>query len=196
MRFQGKVALITGGTSGIGRATAVLFAAEGAAVTITGRDEERGAAVVGEIAEAGGRGLFVHADVRSAEDCRRSVAATLDAFGRLDVLFNNAGIYVANDTVGCDEDEWDLQVDTSLKGAFLMSREALPSMIAQGSGSIIHCSSAGSSCPSHRSNAAWSRADRALLRMSPRRIESRRGGGSISATDHTSRLGSRRSRTM
>ncbi len=141
MRFQGKVAMITGGTSGIGRATAVLFAAEGAAVTITGRDEERGAAVVGEIAEAGGRGLFVHADVRSAEDCRRSVAATLEAFGRIDVLFNNAGVYVANDTIGCDEDEWDLQVDTSLKGAFLMSREALPSMIAQGSGSIIHCSS-------------------------------------------------------
>lgn len=136
-----RAALITGGTSGIGRATAVLFAQEGADVTITGRDEGRGAAVVGEIEEAGGRGLFVRADVRSAADCDRAVAATLDAFGRLDVLFNNAGVYVANDVVGCDEDEWDLQVDTSLKGAYLMSRAALPHMIERGSGAIVHCSS-------------------------------------------------------
>jgi NAD(P)-dependent dehydrogenase (short-subunit alcohol dehydrogenase family) len=140
-RLEGKVALITGGTSGIGRSTAVLFAREGARVTITGRDEVRGAEVVGEIGSAGGEGAFVRADVRSAEDCDRSVSRTLETFGRLDVLFNNAGVYVANDVLGCDEDEWDLQVDTSLKGAYLMSRAALPHMIAQGSGSIVHCSS-------------------------------------------------------
>ena len=140
-RLDGTAALITGGTSGIGRATAVLFAQEGADVAITGRDEARGASVVGEIEAAGARGLFVPADVRSAADCERSVAATLGAFGHLDVLFNNAGVYVANDVVGCDEDEWDLQVDTSLKGAYLMSRAALPHMIERGSGSIVHCSS-------------------------------------------------------
>jgi len=140
-RLEGKVALITGGTSGIGRATAVLFAREGARVTITGRDEARGAEVVAEIGGAGGEGIFVRADVRSAQDCERSVSRTLETFGRLDVLFNNAGVYVANDVLGCDEDEWDLQVDTSLKGAYLMSRAALPHMIAQGSGSIVHCSS-------------------------------------------------------
>ena len=140
-RLEGKVALITGGTSGIGRATAVLFAREGARVTITGRDEARGAEVVAEIGGAGGEGIFVRADVRSAEECERSVSRTLETFGRLDVLFNNAGVYVANDVLGCDEDEWDLQVDTSLKGAYLMSRAALPHMIAQGSGSIVHCSS-------------------------------------------------------
>jgi len=140
-RLEGKVALITGGTSGIGRATAVLFARESAGVTITGRDEVRGAEVVAEIAAAGGEGIFVRADVRSAEECERSVSRTLETFGRLDVLFNNAGVYVANDVLGCDEDEWDLQVDTSLKGAYLMSRAALPHMIAQGSGSIVHCSS-------------------------------------------------------
>jgi NAD(P)-dependent dehydrogenase (short-subunit alcohol dehydrogenase family) len=140
-RLDGKVALITGGTSGIGRATAALFAREGADVAITGRDEARGAAVVAEIGAAGGEGTFVRADVRSAADCERSVARTLEAFGRLDILFNNAGVYVANDVLGCDEDEWDLQVDTSLKGAYLMSRAALPTMIAQGSGSIVHCSS-------------------------------------------------------
>lgn len=140
-RLGGKVALITGGTSGIGRATAVLFAREGAGVAITGRDEPRGAAVVAEVEAAGGEGVFVRADVRSAEDCARSVARTLEAFGRLDILFNNAGVYIANDVLGCDEEEWDLQVDTSLKGAYLMSRAALPTMIAQGSGSIVHCSS-------------------------------------------------------
>jgi NAD(P)-dependent dehydrogenase (short-subunit alcohol dehydrogenase family) len=140
-RLEGKVALITGGTSGIGRATAVLFAGQGANVVISGRDETRGAEVVGEIGAAGGEGVFVRADVRSAEDCDRSVARTVEAFGRLDILFNNAGVYVANDVLGCDEDEWDLQVDTSLKGAYLMSRAALPHMIAQGSGSIVHCSS-------------------------------------------------------
>jgi NAD(P)-dependent dehydrogenase (short-subunit alcohol dehydrogenase family) len=139
--LDGRVALITGGTSGIGRATAVLLAAEGAAVAITGRDERRGDQVVGEIEAVGGRGIFVRADVRVAADCDRSVAETVGAFGRLDVLFNNAGVYVANDVLGCDEDEWDLQVDTSLKGTFLMSRAALPHMIAQGSGSIVNCSS-------------------------------------------------------
>jgi NAD(P)-dependent dehydrogenase (short-subunit alcohol dehydrogenase family) len=141
MGVEGTVALITGGTSGIGEATAELFAAEGARVTITGRDEGRGAAVVGRIAEAGREAIFVRADVRLAADCERSVARTIEAFGRIDTLFNNAGVYVANDTIGCSEEEWDAQVDTSLKGAFLMSKYALPHMIAQGSGSIVHCAS-------------------------------------------------------
>jgi len=141
MRLDGRVALITGGTSGIGRATAVLFAQEGARVTITGRDETRGAQALEEIRAAGTDGLFVRSDVRVAANCERAVRETLAAFGRLDVLFNNAGVYVANDVVACDEDEWDLQVDTSLKGAYLMSRAALPHMIERGSGSIVHCSS-------------------------------------------------------
>jgi NAD(P)-dependent dehydrogenase (short-subunit alcohol dehydrogenase family) len=141
MRFEGKVALITGGTSGIGAATAIRFAGEGAHVVITGRDAARGAAVVARIGDTGRRARFVPADVRLATDCRRSVDATIEAFGRLDVLFNNAGVYVANDALDCTEDEWDAQVDTSLKGAFLMSKFALPHMIAQGSGSIVHCAS-------------------------------------------------------
>ena len=141
MRLDGKVALITGGTSGIGEATAVLFAAEGANVAITGRSQERGDAVAERIASAGGEAIFIPADVRVADDCRRSVERTMEAFGRIDALFNNAGVYVANDILGCSEDEWDAQVDTSLKGAFLMSKYALPHMIEQGSGSIIHCAS-------------------------------------------------------
>ncbi len=141
MRLTDKVALITGGTSGIGRATAVLFAREGASVVVTGRDEERGRDVVREIESAGGRARFVRADVTRAEDCRRAVAETVDAFGRLDILFNNAGVYVAGDVTECTEEEWDEQVDVSLKGTFLMSREAVPIMIAQGGGSIVNNSS-------------------------------------------------------
>lgn len=138
MRLEGKVALITGGTSGIGRATAVMFAMEGAAVAFTGRNAERGGEVAREIEAGGGRALFIPADVRLAEDCRRSVNETLDAFNRLDVLFNNAGNYVPNDALACSEEEWDSQVDTSLKGTFLMSRFALPAMIEQGGGSIVN----------------------------------------------------------
>ncbi len=141
MRLVGKVALVTGGTSGIGRATAVLFAREGASVVLTGRDEERGADTVREIEGLGGRARFVRADVTVAEDCRRTVAETLEAFGRIDVLFNNAGVYVAGDVTECTEEEWDLQVDVSLKGTYLMSRETVPVMIAQGAGSIVNNSS-------------------------------------------------------
>jgi NAD(P)-dependent dehydrogenase (short-subunit alcohol dehydrogenase family) len=141
MRFTGKAALITGATSGIGKATAILFAEEGAGVAVIGRDADRGHGVEEEIRSAGGQAIFVRADVRRADDCRRAVGETVDAFGRLDVLFNNAGTYVANDVIGCSEEEWDEQVDTSLKGAFLMSKFALPHMVAQGSGSIVNCSS-------------------------------------------------------
>ncbi|MGZ4148997.1 MAG: SDR family NAD(P)-dependent oxidoreductase [Actinomycetota bacterium] len=141
MRLEGKVALITGGTSGIGAATAQLFAQEGAAVAITGRHVGRGELVATRVLEAGGSCRFLEADVRVAAECERAVAETVDAFGRLDVLFNNAGIYVANDALGCSEDEWDAQVDTSLKGAFLMSRAAIPHMVAHGSGTIVNCAS-------------------------------------------------------
>ena len=93
MRLKDKVALITGGTSGIGEATALLFAAEGATVAITGRNEQRGGAVVERILAAGGESVFLQADVSLAADCRRAVDETLRAFGRIDILFNNAGVF-------------------------------------------------------------------------------------------------------
>jgi len=138
MRFQNKVVLITGGTSGIGRATAQLFAEEGAKVAITGRNRERGQEVVAELESLGSNGLFIPADVRSASDCERAVEETVSTLGGLDVLFNNAGVYVANDALGCSEEEFDLQVDTSLKGSFLMARYALPYMIESGNGAIVN----------------------------------------------------------
>lgn len=141
MRLQGKVALITGGTSGIGSATAVRFAAEGAKVAITGRNVERGEQVLNEIAEKGGDAIFIRSDVRSAADCREAVERTLERYGQIDVLFNNAGVFHPKSTTDCSEEEWDETIDSSLKGAFLMSKYALPSMIERGSGSIIHTSS-------------------------------------------------------
>jgi len=141
MRLEGKVALITGGTSGIGSATAVRFAREGAAVAVTGRNAERGEAVVAEIARAGGSAMFIRADVRKAADCRNTVERTLERFGRIDILFNNAGVFHPKTVPECTEEEWDETIESSLKGAFLMSKYALPSMIERGSGSIIHTSS-------------------------------------------------------
>jgi NAD(P)-dependent dehydrogenase (short-subunit alcohol dehydrogenase family) len=141
MRLADKVALITGGTSGIGRATAILFAHEGAAVAFTGRNQARGDEVVRAIRDSGGDAVFVRSDVRYAEQCRQAVEQTLARFGKIDVLFNNAGVFHASTVPDCTEEQWDETIDSSLKGAFLMSKYALPSMIERGSGSIIHCSS-------------------------------------------------------
>jgi NAD(P)-dependent dehydrogenase (short-subunit alcohol dehydrogenase family) len=141
MRLQGKVALITGGSSGIGAATALLFAREGAKIALTGRNEKRGRAVAEQILKDGGQAIFLNADVRTADQCRHAVEETRRAWKGLDILFNNAGIFFPHTTVDCTEEEWDLQIDVNLKGTFLMSKFALPGMIAQGSGVIINNSS-------------------------------------------------------
>ena len=138
MRLNNKVALITGGTSGIGEATAMLFAQEGAEVAITGRNHQRGTAVVERIKEVGSEVMFLHADVSVAGDCRRVIEETVGAFGRLDILFNNAGVFYPHTAIECSEKEWDEQIDTNLKGTFLMSKFVLPVMIAQGCGVIIN----------------------------------------------------------
>jgi NAD(P)-dependent dehydrogenase (short-subunit alcohol dehydrogenase family) len=141
MRLEHKVALITGGTSGIGEATAVLFAEEGAKVTITGRNEERGQAVAEKIVNDGGKAIFIRADVRKAKECLHAVEETLAAFGHLDILFNNAGVFHPHTILDCSEEEWDLQMDINLKGTFLMSKAALPHMIEKRRGVIINNSS-------------------------------------------------------
>jgi NAD(P)-dependent dehydrogenase (short-subunit alcohol dehydrogenase family) len=141
MRLARQIALITGGTSGIGEATALLFAREGAQVAITGRNEKRGHAVTAAILEAGGKAMFVRTDVRKASECERAVHETERTFGRVDILFNNAGVFYPHDTLACSEEEWDEQIDINLKGTFLMSKAALSGMIAQGRGVIINNSS-------------------------------------------------------
>ena len=141
MRLAGKVALITGGTSGIGRATAVLFAREGAKIALTGRDEVRGRVVLHEIKSAGSEGIFVRSDVRLADDCRRAVDETLRVFQRLDILFNNAGVFFPHTVPESTEEEWDQTVDVNLKGTYLMSKFALAHMIEKRSGVIVNNSS-------------------------------------------------------
>ena len=141
MRLNQQVALITGGTSGIGEATALLFAREGARLAITGRNEKRGHAVSEAILKSGGQAIFLRTDVRRAAECERAVRETVGAFGRLDILFNNAGVFYPHDALQCSEQEWDEQIDINLKGTFLMSKSALPAMIAQGRGVIINNSS-------------------------------------------------------
>jgi NAD(P)-dependent dehydrogenase (short-subunit alcohol dehydrogenase family) len=141
MRLKDKVALITGGTSGIGEATALLFAKEGARVAISGRNESRGHAITAQILEQGHDAIFLRTDVRHAEECSRAVEETVAKFGQLDILFNNAGVFYPHTTLECTEEEWDLQIDINLKGSFLMSKYALPHMIRQSSGVIIHNSS-------------------------------------------------------
>lgn len=138
MRLQNRVALITGGNRGIGLATAKLFVAEGAQVAITGRDAEAGRAALAEL----GGAIFIQADVTRAADCQRAVAETCRAFGRLDILFNNAGIILRNRSVeNTTEDEWDMTMDTNVKSIYLLSRAALPHLRASGTGAIVNTSS-------------------------------------------------------
>jgi len=141
MRLADKVALITGGTSGIGEATALLFAREGAHVAITGRSAERGEQARDKILSNGGKAIFIHCDVRNNEECRWAVDQTVDAFRRIDILFNNAGVFYPHTVIECSEQEWDEQLDVNLKGTFLMSKNALPEMIHRGTGVIINNSS-------------------------------------------------------
>src|ERR1700722_20239072 len=141
MRLENKIARFTGGTSGSGEATAIVFAREGAIVVITGRNEDGGDAVAKTVSAEGGEAVFVRTDVRRAEECRHALQVAQRTFGGLDILFNNAGVFFPHTVLDCTEEEWDLQMDINLKGTFLMSKAALPGMIKQGRGVIINNSS-------------------------------------------------------
>lgn len=143
MRLQGKVTLITGAGSGLGRASALLFAREGASVVVAEIQEKAGRRTVEEIEAAGGRALFVRADVSRAADARAMVAAAEETYGRLDVIFNNAGVFPADDGSVLDttEETWDLVVSVNLKGVFLGCKHAIPALLRAGGGSIINTAS-------------------------------------------------------
>lgn len=138
MQLKNKVALITGGNAGIGRATAILFAREGAQVIIAARNAEAGQQTIAEIEAASGVAHFVRCDVRRASDCQHAVDVAVEQFGRLDILFNNAGIVIFARAEDTDEATWDQVMDTNVKGVFLMSRAAIPVMRDQGGGVIIN----------------------------------------------------------
>jgi len=139
--LAGKVALITGGASGIGKATAELFACEGAAVTIADINVEAGEAVAGAIGDNGGEAIFVRCDVRNASDCQRAVQETADRWGRLDILFNNAGVTRRASVLETTEEEWDRVMAVNVKSVFLMSKAAIPVMVKAGGGVIINTGS-------------------------------------------------------
>jgi len=141
-RYTGKVAIITGSSSGIGKATALRFSAEGAAVcVVANRNIEGGEATIEEIIEAGRKAIFVQADVALGADCKRIAEETLAAFGRVDILVNNAGITRTAGLPEMSEEFWDMVLDTNLKSAYLMSREVIGNMLERGAGSVINVSS-------------------------------------------------------
>ncbi len=141
MQLKTKVAVITGGASGIGRATAELFANEGAAVAIADVNAESGKAAAGKIAAAGGTVVFESADVTLATDCKRIVERTITAFGKIDILFNNAGIMRRATVLDLSEADWDLVMAVNVKSIYLLSREVIPHMHKTGAGSIINTAS-------------------------------------------------------
>ncbi|MFD0671036.1 SDR family NAD(P)-dependent oxidoreductase [Cohnella sp. GCM10027633] len=141
MRIEGKVVLITGSGSGIGKCSAQLFAREGATVIVNDIDAVNGQATATEIVESGGRACFLHADVTDAESARAMTESALEKYGKIDVLFNNAGISGVGALHEIEPDAWDRIMNVNVRGVFLASKFVLPSMMSRRSGVIINMSS-------------------------------------------------------
>ena len=142
VRLDDKVAIITGAASGVGRIAALLFAKEGAQVVATDISVAEGEKTVAMIKEAGGDATFVSADVARAEGFQSVVKAAVDSYGRLDILYNNAGISGASgSTVDCTEENWNKTVDVDLKSVWLGMKYAIPAMLKTGGGSIVNTGS-------------------------------------------------------
>lgn len=139
--LKDKVAIITGGASGIGRATALLFSREGATVAIVDIDEPKGQAVVQSIVKGGGKAVFLHCDATSASECQQAVGKAVKELGKIDILFNNVGIIRRASVVDTTEEEWDKVMDTNAKSAFLFSKNVVPIMAKNGGGIIINTAS-------------------------------------------------------
>jgi NAD(P)-dependent dehydrogenase (short-subunit alcohol dehydrogenase family) len=148
--FEGKVAIVTGGASGIGRAAAMRFAEEGASVLVVDRDEAGGAETVAAVTAARCTASFFHADLTRAADNESMVKTVLDRYGRLDAAFNNAGSTGPFKTVvDCTEDEWDALFDVNVKSVWLAMKYEIPAMLRTGGGAIVNTSSASA----HRTQA-------------------------------------------
>lgn len=141
MKLQDKVAILTGAGRGIGRATAVLFAQEGAKLALAARSKDELDEVIARIEQNGGEAIALPTDVRSKTQVQRLVEATLERFGTVDILFNNAGVARHGYIVDTSEEDWDLTFDVNVKGVFLCTQAVLPHMMAKRSGNIINVSS-------------------------------------------------------
>ena len=141
MRLKDKVAVVTGGASGIGQAIALAFAREGAKVVVADINVENGKETVGHIEQSGGNSIFVEVDVAQSKPVSDLIEKTVESFGVLDIMVNNAGIEVVQRLADTDEQLWDHLISINLKGVFLGTKYAVPKMIAQGGGVIINMSS-------------------------------------------------------
>ncbi len=141
MRFQDRVAIITGASLGIGQAAAVAFAQEAAKVVLVSKDRERGEAAARAIQSNGGQALFIPTDISKEDDVHALVNRTVDHYGRLDILVNNAGIYIQGDVEKTSLEDWERILATNLTGSFLCTKYAVPPMVQNGGGVIINVSS-------------------------------------------------------
>ncbi len=139
--FEGRVALITGGTSGIGLAAAELFVRQGAAVALAGRSAEKGEAAVARLAALDGEAIFVRTDVRDEAQVENLVAETLAAFGQLDVLVNSAGVINRIPLTDLEQPDWDVVLDTNLRGVYLVCKHAVPPLVERGQGAVVNVAS-------------------------------------------------------
>jgi NAD(P)-dependent dehydrogenase (short-subunit alcohol dehydrogenase family) len=161
--YSGKVAFVTGAGTGIGRAAALAFAREGASVVVADVSEQDNRETARMIEESGGRALAVGCDVTRTEDVKAALDKTVDAFGRLDVAFNNAGVEQETKAAAeITEEEWDWVLDTDLRGVFVCMKHEIPLMLAQGGGAIVNTSSGAGvkgfpgGPPTSPPNTAWS----------------------------------------
>jgi NAD(P)-dependent dehydrogenase (short-subunit alcohol dehydrogenase family) len=168
MRLQDKVALVTGGGSGIGYFTALLFAREGAAVTVVDINDEAGQKTVQEIEGAGGKAIYVHADVSKAADAENMIKKTEETFGKLNILFNNAGISHADDddAISTSEAVWDLTFQINVKGVFLGCKYGIPALRRAGGGSVINTASFVATLGAATPQLAYTASKGAVLSMS------------------------------
>ncbi len=161
-RFEGKVVAITGATSGIGRAAALAFAAEGGKVAFCGRRTSLGQEVEHDIKSAGGQALYVKADVLVEDEVRAFIDQAVDTYGRLDIAFNNAGITIEKPLHDYSADEWDRVNNTNLRGVFLAMKYQIPHMLRAGGGTIVVTSSSNA-IATQAKRSAYTASKRALV---------------------------------
>jgi NAD(P)-dependent dehydrogenase (short-subunit alcohol dehydrogenase family) len=141
LKLKDKITIITGATSGIGNAASKLFSEEGATVIAVGRNADRGKELVNAIKAKGGNANFMRADVSKSEEVQGLVKNVIHDFGRIDILYNNAGVDVVGTVQETTEEQWDLVIDTNLKSVFLTCKYVIPQMAQQGGGVIVNTAS-------------------------------------------------------